>query len=644
MKFKEWKRALREEQYDIPDVYNRIRPYAYGKKYPLRVKTFSFKKLSYTLAPVFVLLLFIVLTIFSTGYSERDSYLSGTNYLSRFSEDTDIAGFLDGERDKAASYFQTYRENSVFDAFKLDNKQNANLAVPDFSISSLNEYSEEAKVVASENNRIYYVSPSYLNVIDTENMDLEYSKNLGNYQNRANKYHSEIFLTDDYLILVYDEANDNPLIPYSDRTRILILDKFTYLEVFSYQIYGDYLDAQVQDNQLYVLNTISLRQFIDKGGSVPLPVIYENEVAKDITRSDIGYIEDFVGETYTIISCLNIDTEITSSDAILLSYDEWKIINIQKDGIYLLNNHQNTDEHLEYGIYTALIHYTFTKKEGLQYSSSCKFKGYILNQNSFSEYDGYIRLVTTVVDYDVTINFLQTRIKPVKISNRVVILKEMRYLNNKEMRVVSYFDLDTSEQIQAVRFEENEVFIKTETNSLYQINLDNPGRPKITNKSQNNHLPLFLYQLDETLAISLETDKTEASCSLKIYDINEDDLQTWALRYQIKYDNYSYFPVLEAVVNQNAIFSAKLFDRYYLGFSITNYNRTKGEYLLFEINPVTKSLNLHSFTNNQVKEQTYINRMVSITNNETYFYVISDNLIVIRNRNFEQMGMMPLPK
>lgn len=644
MKFTEWKQAVKEELHDIPDIYNEIKPYAYSKKYPPKVKTFSFKKLSYTFAPVFVLLIFIVLTLFSTGYSERDSYLSGTNYLSRFSENTNIADFLGAERNKAATYLQTYSESSVFDSFKLENKQSPDLVIPHTSASNINGYTEETKVVASDDNHIYYVSPSYLNVLDAENMNLEFSKQLGDYEKRVNQYHSEIFLTEYYLILVYNEANDNPALPYMARTKVLVLDKSSYIEVFSYMIYGDYLDAKLIDNQLYILNTINLSRFIDGGNSIPLPVIEENGINKGITLNDIGYIEDFIGETYTTISCLDLKTTITSSDAVLLSYNEWAVIQIQKGGVYLLNTHQNTDDQLEYGIYTALIHYKFDKKQGLKYSSSCKFKGYILNQYSFSEYDGYIRLVTTVIDYDVSINLLQTRIRPLKMINRVVILKEMSYLNSQAMRVISFFDINTSESIQAIRFQEDDLSIKTETNSLYRIDLSNHNKPKNISKTENAHLPLFVYQIDENLAISLETDRAEASYSLRLYDIDQEGLKPWAMRYQIKYDDYSYFPVLEAIVNQNAIFKTNINDRYYLGFSITNYNRTKGEYLLFEINPISKSFNTFSFTNNQIKDQACINRMVSITDGETYFCALSDDLVIIHNASFEKTGMMRLPK
>ena len=31
MKFKEWKHRLRNEKFDIPDIYERIKPYAYTR-------------------------------------------------------------------------------------------------------------------------------------------------------------------------------------------------------------------------------------------------------------------------------------------------------------------------------------------------------------------------------------------------------------------------------------------------------------------------------------------------------------------------------------------------------------------------------------------------------------------------------------
>lgn len=31
MKFKDWKRNLREQEFNIPDIYEKIKPYAYQK-------------------------------------------------------------------------------------------------------------------------------------------------------------------------------------------------------------------------------------------------------------------------------------------------------------------------------------------------------------------------------------------------------------------------------------------------------------------------------------------------------------------------------------------------------------------------------------------------------------------------------------
>ncbi len=637
MKFNKWKKALRSQKIDIPDIYDRIKPYAYQKKYIPQEK-FTLKKLRYRFAPVFVLFVFIILIIFSTGNNERNSYFSGNNYLSHFGENDNITEILNTERNKSLSYLQTYKETSITDPFRIQSEvplqaENDTLLI--------NEYQDTNQKVATEGKLIYYLSNNVLNIINTENqnLSLETSINVRDSSQNSRNSNTEFFLTEDYLILIYSEANDSNH-PFSSRTNVMIHNKYDYEAVYSYQVYGNYLDAWLLDNQIFLINTINLNDYVDSNIQVPLPVVIEDGEEKEISYKDIGYLEGFTGETYTIITTLNLSDEIKSDDAFLLSYDVWKIISVQRDGIYLINNHLNTDDQLEYGTYTAIIHYTYDDKTGLNYSSSCKFKGHALNPLSFSEENGYIRMVITVVDYEITKSLFQTRIKPSKVSNRVIVLKELRYRSGKIMSLIGSLELDSSDLIQAVRFDENLVLIQTNTNLLYCVDLKNYSNPKTFQVIDAYAKPLFFYELED-LEISLKSDLNQVGYTLNFY--SPEELEPWKNNYQIRYNDYNYLPVIEAVHNRNAYFNTSINGNQYFGFSVTNYNQSEGHFLLFEIDTIMKSYQLFQFTNNYKSSQTCLNRMVSIDHNEVYFYLLSDNLIVAMNDDFVNMGFLVLP-
>jgi hypothetical protein len=632
MKFKVWKEEVKSIRFDIPDISQKIKPYAYRKRFNRHSEPVNFiKKPRLSLAPLFILVFLITLTFFSTGNISRDRYLSGNHYLSYFTNSEEISKFLTQNQESSALYLMDYRETSVMNSFKLEEKS----PLPDMSSyfpKNLNEYLEEDITVKAEGNYLYTVSPTALNIIDTSGgkMQIVFTKLLANYRHRpGNNYHAELHLTDNYLIVIFTDEND-----FETVTNVLVFDK-TFSLVYEYQVLGNYLESNLIDNKLYLFNQIPLLDYLTKEEKMPFPIIKENSIEKDIKVSNISYIEGFGGESYTIISCLDLNDNISSEDIVLLSYHDWKQIYLTNNSLYLINNHQNTDDNLEYGIYTAMIRYDISN--GINYSSSFKFKGNTLNKFACDEYNGYLRVAISVVDYKITKNLLQTKIEPVNLNNKVLVMKESGSRNSKRMKLVSALDISTNEHLQAVRFQETEAYVLTEADKLYQINLNNPSRPKLEALFESTNTKLFFYPLSENTAFTIEANKGKNGYTISLFSLTSEGIKPWKRVHEIKYSDFSFFPVLEAVNNRNAIFTTDIRNKYYLGFSVTNFNRNKGEYLLFEIDPVSETFR----TKNLQYSDSYPNRMIAI--NDQKIIALSHDSLYSYNNNFEEIERIKLP-
>ncbi|HHX80383.1 MAG TPA: hypothetical protein GX692_04915 [Acholeplasmataceae bacterium] len=633
MKLKEWKHRLRTEKYDIPDIYERIKPYAYRRQQKTEQVSLNPLKKKFVFAPLYVLLFVIALTIFTTDNNYRDNFLLGDYYLSYFSDTSEISEYIKENYEENKLYELDYRKSNNFTLFKVE--QNLfDMRLPEHQQYTINEYLEEAITVQAQNNFIFTVSPKALNIIDarSDKLNLVYTKRLASNNSGGI---AEMHFTEDYLTVIYTEfyLGEQEI---EKITKVITLDKH-FNEIYEYSVAGNYLDSYLIKNKLYIFNQIPLNVYLNNNSEIPLPEIWEKNLQKEINASNIAYISGFGGEAYTIITCLELQKTITSEEVILLSYDDWKQFYLSENSLYLINNHQNSDDKLEYGAYTAIIRYNL--KGGLNYSTSVKFKGNTLNKGACDEYNGYFRIAISVVDYKITKNLIQTKIVPADFTNKILVLKETG-TRTKQMKLISSYDISKNEHLAGVRFDGPKAHALTTNDRFYQISLNNPSQPRLENIIEGENSNLFFCPLNENIAFTINADSTTAGYKLNFYSVDSEGIRPWMQEsFKIKYSDFSYFPVIEAINNRNAIFTANILGKYYLGFAVTNFNLSKGEYLLFEINPETETFKQTKF---EFSEGSYPIRIIVNENNKKIFALNNTNIASYDN-NFEQTEIIEFP-
>lgn len=619
MKFKDWEKSLREHEFAIPDVYDRIKPFAYRKMVksePVTMKPLMKKRVA--LIPLYLCLLLFSFLLFNPNNNHPEHYLAGGDRIAHFADFQEMGEYIKANRQESALYLMDFRESEGLLA-SLDQK----IIVPEYPLSELNEYLEGPVTAAAEDDRLYLTTAAAFKVLHIGNGDLEQIFSL---PLEKDAYFSEIHLRDEYIILVYGVSEGN-----ADRdktTHVLVFNK-SFQKLYEYSVTGLYLESQLIGNRLFLVNRIVLDYPLDE---TPVPEIHENSVKKEIDAGDVAYIPGFGSDAFTIISCLDL-TDFFSVDRILLSYGEWEEIYFSADNLYLLNSHQNTDSKLDYGTYTAVIRYDIRKE--ISYGGSCKIKGALLNKSARSEHEGYFLIAVSSVDYKIFKTLINNRVTPQSFTNKIIVLNVRG--GRDVMQVVNSIDISVREHLEGVKFEKGWAYALATSGKLYKINLKNPRNPRfeITNPEKAE---IFFYGIKEDLAASIKSDPVIGGFRFTVFGIEDMNASLWSESFEIRYGDLGYFPVLEACNNANAIFCHEIEGKHYLGFAVTNPNRTRGTYFMFEIDYETRTLKQVDF---HFTEESYPIRMVA-SDEDRLIFALSDDAVAVYNYDFEKVGILML--
>lgn len=133
-------------------------------------------------------------------------------------------------------------------------------------------------------------------------------------------------------------------------------------------------------------------------------------------------------------------------------------------------------------------------------------KGYINDQFSMSEYDGYFRIATTYEDWTESVfdNFVSTERD--SINNYVYVL-------DMDLNIVgSITDFGNDETIKSVNFNGNMAYVVTyeQTDPLFAIDLSDPEQPAILDEFKINGYSTYMQQWNEGLLLGFGIDADES--------------------------------------------------------------------------------------------------------------------------------------
>lgn len=256
---------------------------------------------------------------------------------------------------------------------------------------------------------------------------------------------------------------------------------------FSSRMIGDYV-YMVATQYTYLYET-----------DVFLPRVHSNNQTETIEATEIYFYNNSdTSYTFSTIVAVNIqnDAQEPTHETVLLGGTSGIYVSI--DNIYMTFPEYNwqEDEAMKTKIYKAKI-----DQEAINFIAEGEVPGYVLNQFSMDEYNGYFRVATTLNNNNW--RTFAPENEPATKNNVYVLDSNLKIVGSLE-------DLAPGEQIYSARFIGNRAYVVTFRNvdPLFVIDLSQPTAPTVLGQLKVTGYSGYLHPYDENhiIGIGKETD------------------------------------------------------------------------------------------------------------------------------------------
>lgn len=272
-------------------------------------------------------------------------------------------------------------------------------------------------------------------------------------------------------------------------------------EIREFTIDGNYFSSRMIGDYVYVIAT--MYTFYTET-DVALPRIHSNNETEVIAADDIYYYNfTDTSYTFTTIVAVNIANNEQAPTHETIVMGGTSAVYVSTGNIYLTfpdYNWWQEDDTMKTTIQRVKI-----DKGSITFVASGEVPGYILNQFSMDEYDGYFRIATTLNN-----NNWRTFDQTSTSKNNVYVL-------NMSLKVVgSLEDLAPGEQIYSTRFMGERGYMVTFRNidPLFVLDLSDPKSPKVLGQLKVTGYSGYLHPYNENILIGIGKET--------IYDAKED--------------------------------------------------------------------------------------------------------------------------
>jgi len=256
-----------------------------------------------------------------------------------------------------------------------------------------------------------------------------------------------------------------------------------------FSVDGNYFSSRMIGNYVYVVAT-QYTFFMET--DVFLPRVHSNNETEVIPADDIYYYNfSDTSYSFTTIVALNIqnDAEEPTHETVLLGATS--TIYVSQNNIYLTfpNFTWQENETMKTSIQRIKIN-----KQAITFVAQGEVPGYVLNQFSMDEYNGYFRIATTINNFG-----WRTFAEETTSKNNVYVL-------DMNLNIVGKLeDLAPGEQIYSARFMGNRCYVVTFRNvdPLFVIDLKNPTAPTVLGQLKVTGYSGYLHPYDENHIIGI---------------------------------------------------------------------------------------------------------------------------------------------
>jgi len=410
-------------------------------------------------------------------------YLDGTEtleqtQLKRFSSYEELKLFLETNM-KATDY--GWKQMGIPEAIPGEAKI---VSTPEFSTTNIQVAGvDEADIVKTDGTYLYVVAGS--NIFILKAYPPEEAQVLS--QISFNTMPWQLFINEDKLAVLGSPTD------YTYRIPTLIEDK-TFVKVYdvsdrknpvltrNFSISGNYFNSRMINEYVYVV--VSQPAFCD---TLVLPKIYSEEGIKKISASQIYYapVSDY-DYAFTTIVTINLqdDEQEPTHETFLLGATSCMYASLNNIYITFWKDEK------------TLIYRIRMEEEKIEYGADGEVPGYVLNQFSMDEYEGYFRIATTMSQV-----WSETPSR-----NNV-------YVFDMDLNIIGKLEgLASGETIYSARFMGDRCYLVTfrKVDPLFVIDLKDPSSPKVLGQLKITGYSDYLHPYDENHILGVGKETVEA--------------------------------------------------------------------------------------------------------------------------------------
>jgi inhibitor of cysteine peptidase len=433
---------------------------------------------------------------------------------------------------------------------------------------------DEADIVKTDGRYIYTASNDFSNAqnhVYIVKADPQDPRAIAKITLDNNTYLAGMFLSQDgnklviigsqYQLYAYDTnvtSREAVIYPYSSEVKTFInvydiSDKVYPLLARNLTLSGSYFNSRMIGNYVYVV--VSQSAYVLENGGLPLPTVYLETGSTDIAPSRIYYADKaYYGEaennyfTYTSFIGLNIldnEQELTNMTVLMGGAST---MYVSLDNIYVTYPTWNGEQ----GDYTSIYRISVAQDK-LAFEAKGSVAGYILNQYSMDEHNGYFRLATT--------------------SQKNSMQNNVFVLNMNLTTVGKLENLAITERIYSARFMGDRAYLVTfrQIDPFFVLDLSDPADPRVAGELKIPGYSSYLhpYDADHVIGLGIENNTVK----LSLFNVTNISSPTEMAKYIVEGDwTYS-----EALNDPKAFLFDKAKELLVIPVTITQYGILKSD-------------------------------------------------------------------
>ncbi len=406
---------------------------------------------------------------------------------------------------------------------------------------------DEADIVKTDGDYIYYVANNKVYIAGANKLDLLSTIDIT--ENREERFYpTEIFINKDKLVVlgthyIYEYEENILKEEYYDygyysssksRTKVMVYnmdDKKDLKLEREVALDGNYVQARMIDDNVYFISRKSIRYYRTMKDVELLPVVWDSVVGtKDIVIdcNRIIYFPENKTNTYMMVGGFNINSN--EEMCVETFYGAGNEVYASENNLYITK--QIYDNDLTDRKTTI---YKFNLDNGtLKLDTTGEVKGFLNNQFSMDEYEGNLRLATTVyIDEEVRKELKDTRTGAISvvIDNQRITANNLYVLNEKLEVIGKIEDLAKDEKIYSARFVGDKGYVVTfkQIDPLFVIDLSNPNNPEVKGALKIPGYSSYLHPYDDNHIIGIgyntKTNKygntTNTNMKMAMFDVSD---------------------------------------------------------------------------------------------------------------------------